>query len=333
MRLGVYRQVHAEELTRWPLISLPCPTFSTPLRAGGTIDVVRTAVELVLQALIDAEATAVIGADRYERSESRTTHRNGSRPRTLSTKAGDLELRLPKLRKGSFFPSLLQPRRRIDRALLAVVMEAYVEGVSTRSVDDLVQALGVESGISKSEVSRICAELDPRVEEFRSRRLDHTCFPYLWLDATYVKARLGGHIVSRAIVVCTGVNANGDREVLGVDIGDAESEAFWGDFLRDLRRRGLSGVRLVVSDAHEGLKAAIGKILAGTSWQRCRVHFLRNVLARIPKGHADMVAATSAPSSASPPATPCENSSTRSPRCWVASSRLWKPCCATRRLT
>lgn len=262
------------------------------LRAGGNIDVVRTAVELVLQALIDAETTAMIGADRYERSESRTTHRNGSRPRKLSTKAGDVELKLPKLRKGSFFPSLLEPRRRIDRALLAVVMEAYVEGVSTRSVDDLVQALGVESGISKSEVSRICGELDQRVAEFRTRRLDHTCFPYLWLDATYVKARAASHVVSRAIVVCTGVNANGDREVLGIDVGDSESEAFWTDFLRDLRRRGLGGVQLVVSDSHEGLKAAINKVLAGAAWQRCRVHFLRNILARIPKGHADMVAAT-----------------------------------------
>jgi putative transposase len=177
------------------------------LRAGGGLDVVREALGLVLQALINADATQQIGAGRYERSASRTTHRNGSRPRLLSTKAGDVELHIPKLREGSFFPALLEPRRRIDRALLGVVMEAYVHGTSTRKVDDLVRALGVDSGISKSEVSRICAELDADVTVFRSRSLSHTVFPYLFVDATYLKARVDGRVVSRAVVIATGVTA------------------------------------------------------------------------------------------------------------------------------
>jgi putative transposase len=242
------------------------------LRAGGGLDVVREALALVLQALIDAEAAEVIGAGRYERSTSRTTHRNGSRARLLSTKAGDVELKIPKLREGSFFPALLEPRRRIDRALLAVVMEAYVHGTSTRKVDDLVKALGVDSGISKSEVSRICAELDGEVAGFRSRSLAHTSFPYVFLDATYLKARVDGRVVSRAVVIATGVTADGGREVLGLDVGDSEDGAFWTAFLRSLKARGLAGVQLVISDAHTGLKQAIGAVLAGASWQRCRVH-------------------------------------------------------------
>jgi putative transposase len=246
---------------------------------------------VVLQALIDAEATEVIGADRYQRTASRTTHRNGSRARLLSTKAGDVELRIPKLREGSFFPALLEPRRRIDRALLAVVMEAYVHGTSTRKVDDLVKALGVDSGISKSEVSRICADLDTEVAAFRSRSLAHTSFPYVFLDATYLKARVAGRVVSRAVVIATGVTADGGREVLGLDVGDSEDGAFWTAFLRSLKARGLSGVQLVISDAHTGLKAAIAAVMAGAGWQRCRVHFLRNVLARVPRGSAEMVAA------------------------------------------
>jgi transposase-like protein len=262
------------------------------IRAGGDLDVVRSAVEVVLQALIDLEAAEVIGAGRYERSQSRTTHRNGSRQRLLSTKAGDVELAIPKLRKGSFFPSLLEPRRRIDRALLAVIMQVYVEGISTRSVDDVVKALGIDSGISKSQVSRICAELDEGLTAFRERPLDHTAFPYLFLDATYVKVRATGRVVSKAVIIATGVTASGDREVLGTAVGDSEDEAFWTEFLRGLRRRGLGGVLLVVSDAHQGLKAAIAKTLAGSGWQRCRVHFMRNLLARVPKGSAEMVAAT-----------------------------------------
>ena len=184
------------------------------LRAGGDLDVVRQALTLVLQALIEAEAAQQIGASRYERTEARTTHRNGTRARLLSTKAGDVELRIPKLREGSFFPALLEPRRRIDRALLAVVMEAYVHGTSTRKVDDLVRALGVDAGISKSEVSRSCAELDAEVAAFRSRSLSHTTFPYLFVDATYPKARIDGRVVSRAVVIATGVTADGGREVL-----------------------------------------------------------------------------------------------------------------------
>src|SRR5215210_100961 len=261
------------------------------LRAGGGLDVVREALALVLQALIDAEATEVIGAGRYQRSTSRTTHRNGTRPRLLSTKAGDVELRIPKLREGSFFPALLEPRRRIDRALLAVVMEAYVHGTSTRKVDDLVKALGVDAGISKSEVSRICAELDTEVAAFRSRTLAHTAFPYVFVDATYLKARVDGRVVSRAVVIATGVTADGGREVLGLDVGDSEDGAFWTAFLRSLKARGLHGVQLVVSDAHTGLKQAIGAVMAGAAWQRCRVHFLRNLLARVPRGNAEMVAA------------------------------------------
>lgn len=261
------------------------------MRAGGGEDVVRQAMTLVLQELIELEASQVIGAGRYERSDERTTQRNGSRSRLLSTKAGDVELRIPKLREGSFFPALLEPRRRIDRALWAVVMEAYVHGVSTRKVDDLVRALGIDAGIGKSEVSRICAELDDVVGAFRDRSLKHATFPYVFLDATYVKAHAGPAVVSKAIVIATGVTRNGDREVLGLAVGDSEDGAFWTAFLRSLRARGLGGVRLVISDAHEGLKGAIAGVLLGAAWQRCRVHFLRNVLARVPRGSAEMVLA------------------------------------------
>jgi transposase-like protein len=261
------------------------------IRAGGSDDILREAMTLVLQELIELEASQVIRASRYERTEERTTHRNGSRSRLLSTKAGDVELRIPKLRAGSFFPALLEPRRRIDRALWAVVMEAYVHGVSTRKVDDLVTALGIDAGISKSEVSRICGELDAVVATFRDRSLGHTPFPYVFLDATYVKAHDGASVVSKAVVVATGVTRSGDREVLGLAVGDSEDGAFWTAFLRSLRARGLKGVRLVISDAHEGLKGAIGAVLLGAAWQRCRVHFLRNVLTRIPRGSAEMVLA------------------------------------------
>lgn len=261
-------------------------------RAGGGGDLLREAMRLVLQELIEAEASEVIGAGRYERTEERTTHRNGSRTRLLSTKAGDVELHIPKLREGSFFPALLEPRRRIDQALWAVVMEAYVHGVSTRKVDDLVAALGIDSGISKSEVSRICGELDAVVRDFRGRRLDHVAFPYVFCDATYVKAHEGGRVIAKAVVIATGVTETGSREVLGLAVGDSEDGAFWTDFLRSLRARGLSGVRLVVSDAHEGLKEAIGKVMLGAAWQRCRVHLMRNLLSRVPKAAAEMVAAT-----------------------------------------
>jgi transposase-like protein len=261
------------------------------IRAGGDLDVVRKGVELVLQALIDVEAAEAIGAERYERSESRRTWRNGSRDRLLTTKAGDVELRIPKLRKGTFFPSILERRRRIDRALFAVVMEAYVHGVSTRKVDDLVAALGATSGISKSEVSRICGELDAEMEAFRSRPLGHVEFPYVYCDATYLKGRVRGQVVARAVVVATGITANGDREVLGLAVGDSEDKAFWSELLRSLRSRGLAGVRLVISDHHLGLKEAIAEVMIGAAWQRCRVHLMRNLLARVPRANAEMVAA------------------------------------------
>jgi putative transposase len=261
------------------------------LRSGGDLDFMREAMQLVLQALIDLEANERIGAARYERNDTRTTHRNGSRSRLLSTKAGDVELAIPKLRHGSFFPALLEPRRRIDRALWAVIMEAFVHGVSTRKVDDLVGALGIDAGVSKSQVSRICSELDHAVAEFRERRLDHVEFPYVFLDATYVKAHEGARVVSKAIIVATGVAADGNREVLGLAVGDSEDKAFWTAFLRSLRARGLAGVRLVISDAHEGLRASIERVMLGAAWQRCRVHFLRNVLAKVPRGSAEMVAA------------------------------------------
>lgn len=256
------------------------------------VDLVRELAQFLAQELIDHEATRVIGAARYERTDERVTERNGHRDRVLTTKAGDLELTIPKLRKGSFFPSILEPRRRIDQALYAVVMEAYVSGVSTRSVDALVESMG-GTGISKSEVSRICAGLDERVAAFRNRTLGHTEFPYVYLDAIYVHVRDDalGQVVSRAIVVATGVTAQGGREVLGVDVGDSEAETFWTAFLRSLKTRGLSGVRLVISDAHEGLRAAIRKTLQGSSWQRCRVHYVRNLMAPVPKAHQEMVAA------------------------------------------
>lgn len=260
-------------------------------RTGDGVDLIRESVRLVLQDLIEVEAAEAIGAGRYERSDSRVTERNGHRPRLLATQAGDIELGIPKLRAGSFFPSILEPRRRIDRALYAVVMEAYVSGVSTRSVDDLVAALGVSSGISKSEVSRICSELDEAVGAFRTRDLDHIAFPYVYLDATYLHVRDDHHVVSKAVIVATGITASGNREVLGVDIGDSEDEVFWRGFLRSLKNRGLGGVQLVISDQHSGLVAAIRRCFQGAAHQRCRVHFARNLLAVIPKAHQDMVAA------------------------------------------
>jgi putative transposase len=263
------------------------------LQRGEAMDVVRELTRIAMQDLIETEFTTKVGAGRYERSEERVTHRNGSRPRLLSTKAGDMELRIPKMREGTFFPSLLEPRRRIDQALWAVVMEAFVSGASTRKVDDLVQALGVESGISKSEVSRICRNLDVQVSAFMQRELGHVEFPYVFLDATYVNARdtARHQVVSRAVVIATAVTATGEREVLGLAVGDSEDEVFWTEFLRSLRARGLGGVRLVISDAHAGLTKAVRKVLSGAAWQRCRVHFARNLLCRVPKGQQDMVAA------------------------------------------
>jgi putative transposase len=261
------------------------------LKAADVDDRIRQAAGTIYQALIEAELTAVIGAAPHERTEMRVAQRNGHRPRMLSTTAGDLELRIPKLRTGSFFPSLLERRRRVDQALFAVVMEAYLHGVSTRKVDDLVKALGADTGISKSEVSRICADLDAEVTSFRDRSLADAVFPYVFLDATYCKARVNRRVVSQAVVVATGVRGDGWREVLGFAVGDSEDGAFWTAFLRSLKARGLAGVQLVISDAHTGLKQAIAGVLLGAAWQRCRVHFLRNVLAAVPKGNAEMVAA------------------------------------------
>jgi transposase-like protein len=261
------------------------------LRSVDGIDLVREAVRLVFQELIEAEAAGAIGAGLYERAETRTNERNGHRQRIVSTKAGDVSLGIPKLRKGSFFPSILEPRRRIDQALYAVVMEAYVHGVSTRAVDELVEALGISSGISRSEVSRICVGLDEHVSAFKERRLDHSGFPYIYLDATYLHVRDDHHVVSKAVVIATGIRADGHREVLGFSVGDSEDEAFWRSFLQGLRRRGLNGVRLVISDQHSGLIAALRRTMQGVAHQRCRVHFARNLLSRVPKGHQEMVAA------------------------------------------
>ncbi|WP_435176056.1 IS256 family transposase [Actinacidiphila sp. bgisy145] len=262
------------------------------LRSADGLELVRSVAERMLQELIEAEATARIGAEWNEHTDTRIALRNGHRDKTLTTQAGDLSLGIPKLRSGSFFPVLLERRRRIDQALFAVVMEAYVHGVSTRSVDDLVKALGSDTGISKSEVSRICQDLDGQLSAFRQRRLDHVRFPYVYLDATYCKARVEHQIVSRAVVIATGITEDGGREVLGVMVGDSESEASWTAFLRSLRERGLGGVRLVIGDHHLGLVAAIRKVMLGAGYQRCRVHFLRNVFNVISKDAAEMVAAT-----------------------------------------
>ena len=273
------------------------------LKAADVDDRIRQAAQTIYQALIEAELTSVIGAAPHERSDTRTTQRNGHRPRLLTTTAGDLELRIPKLRAGSFFPSLLERRRRVDQALFAVVMEAYLHGVSTRKVDDLVRALGADSGISKSEVSRICADLDAEVGAFRDRSLAGQRFPYLFVDATYCKARVNRRVVSQAVVVATGVCGDGRREVLGFAVGDGEDGAFWTALLRALKARGLAGVQLVIADAHLGLRQAVQATMAGAAIQRCRVHFLRNLLAQVPKGSAEMVAAAVRTIFAQPDAT------------------------------
>ena len=256
----------------------------------GDVDFLREGVRVLTQALMEVEVSQHLGADRHERTGERAGYRNGYREREWATRVGTLELRVPRVRDGSYFPSLLEPRKRAEQALVAVVREAYVQGVSTRRVDALVKALGLD-GISKSQVSRLCADLDAEVERFRSRPLTGR-YPYVWLDATFVKARDGGRVVSKAVVLATGVNADGQREVLGPDVGPTEDGAFWHAFLRGLVARGLAGVELVISDAHGGLRAAIGAVLHGATWQRCRVHFLRNVLAPVPKAAREMVAAT-----------------------------------------
>jgi putative transposase len=254
-------------------------------------DFLREGVRVLSQALMEMELEEHIGASRHERSPERTGYRNGYRDRSWETRVGTVELKVPRVRDGSYFPSLLEPRRKAERALSAVVQEAYVHGVSTRKVDELVQALGM-SGISKSQVSRLCEELDKEVENFRNRKLEGS-YPYVWLDATYVKARQDGQVVSTAVVIAIGLNAqSGQREVLGLDVGPSEDGAFWLSFLRSLVARGLLGVRLVTSDAHQGLKGAIEAVLQGAGWQRCRVHFMRNALSLVPKEAQQMVGAT-----------------------------------------
>jgi putative transposase len=263
------------------------------LRKGdepGADDWLRGAVRHLVHELMESEVSAQIGAGRYERSDERSTQRNGYRSRPWDTRVGTLELAIPKLRQGSYFPSWLEPRRRAEQALVAVVAEAYTQGVSTRKVEALVQTLGIAS-LSKSEVSRLCAVLDEQATLFRTRRLD-AAYPYLWLDARYEHVREDGRVMSMAVIVAYGVRADGVREVLGVDVGLSEDVALWRAFLQELIGRGVQGVQLVISDAHAGLKQAIREVFVGASWQRCRVHFLRNVLARVPKAAQGMVATT-----------------------------------------
>ena len=258
------------------------------LAKGTDASVLREMIGFAAERLMELEVGGLTGAARGERNPDRLAQRNGYRDRDWETRAGTVELRIPKLRRGSYFPSFLEPRRTAEKALIAVIQEAYVHGVSTRAVDDLVQAMGA-SGVSKSQVSRLCAELDERVGAFLNRPIEGE-WPYLWLDATYVKARQAGRVLSVAAIVAVAVNTDGRREVLGMTTGASEAETFWTDFLRSLARRGLRGVKLVISDSHEGIKAATSRVLHA-SWQRCRVHFMRNVLAHAGRSHRRLVSA------------------------------------------
>ncbi len=251
-------------------------------------DILREMISFAAERLMEMEVGDLTGAGYGEKSPDRLVQRNGHRERDWQTRAGTVELRIPKLRKGSYFPGFLEPRRMAERALTAVIQEAYIQGISTRSLDDLVKALGMD-GISKSQASRLCEELDERVHAFLDRPIEGD-WPYLWIDATYVKVRQNGRIVTVAVIVAVGVNSDGRREVLGMDIGASEAEPFWTAFLRKLTRRGLRGVKLVISDAHEGIKAAVSKLLCAT-WQRCRVHFMRNALAHAGKSGRRVVSA------------------------------------------
>jgi transposase-like protein len=251
-------------------------SLRTLLEKSSDADLLREMIGFTAQRLMDLEVEGKTGAGYGEKSAERLVQRNGYRDRVWETRAGSVELRIPKLRKGSYFPAFLEPRRLAEKALAAVVQEAYVHGVSTRSVDDLVKAMGM-TGISKSQVSRLCEEIDEKVKAFLNRPLEGD-WPYLWIDATYLKMRQSGRIVSVAVIIAVGVNSDGRREVLGMAIGPSEAEPFWTEFLRTLARRGLRGIKLVISDAHEGIKAAVAKVFHA-SWQRCRVHFMRNVLA------------------------------------------------------
>ena len=252
-------------------------TFRELMEKGSDATLLREMIGFAAQRLMELETETLCGAGHGERSENRTNLRNGYRDRDWQTRAGTVELRIPKLRRGSYFPGFLEPRRMAEKALTAVIQESYVQGISTRSVDELVKAMGLE-GISKSQVSRLCAEIDERVQTFLHRPIEGE-WPYLWLDATYVKARRDHHIVSVAVIVAMAVNTDGRREVLGMTIGNSEAEPFWTEFLRSLTRRGLRGV-----------KAAIAKVL-GATWQRCRVHFMRNALAHAGKTQRRIVSA------------------------------------------
>lgn len=255
----------------------------------GSADFLKDTLAMVACRIMELEATKLAGAEKGERSAERQDHRNGYRPRTWDTRVGTIDLQVPKLRRTGYVPTFLEPRQRGEKALLAVIQEAYVLGVSTRKVDDLLQAMGL-TGISKSEVSRVCEELDEHVREFRSRPLEGR-FPYLWLDARYEKVRIGQRVVSNAVVVAYAVRETGEREIIGIDVGPSEDDAFWNQFLRALVERGLAGVQLVISDAHKGLKKAIREILSGATWQRCRVHFMRNILATVPKSAQPLLSA------------------------------------------
>ncbi|WAP69456.1 IS256 family transposase [Jiella pelagia] len=258
------------------------------LAKAGDGDFLRTIAESVMQLLMEADVEGMIGAGRHERTLERATYRNGYRDRSLDTRLGSLQLRIPKLRQGSYFPPFLEPRKLSEKALVAVIQEAWISGVSTRRVDDLVQAMGL-SGIGKSTVSKLCKDIDERVGGFLDRPLAGD-WPYLWLDATYLKQREGGRIISVAAIIAVAVNTDGKREIVGLHIGPSEAETFWSTFLKSLVRRGLSGVKLVISDAHEGLKAAIRRVFSA-SWQRCRVHWMRNALSYVPKAQQSMAAA------------------------------------------
>ena len=255
---------------------------------GADADFIKQTLQFALQRLMEMDVEALCKAAYGERSEERANSRNGYRERILETRAGTVGLKIPKLRTGSYFPDFIEPRRTAEKALTAVIQEAYIQGISTRSVDDLVKAMGM-SGVSKSQVSRLCEEIDERVQTFLQRPLEGD-WPYLWIDATYVKTRQAGRVVSVAVIIAVAVNTDGVREILGVATGASEAEPFWTEFLRSLTRRGLRGVKLVISDAHEGLKAAISKVLK-TTWQRCKVHFLRNALAYANKGQRQAVLA------------------------------------------
>jgi putative transposase len=269
--------------------SMDITSFVGKLLEQDDVDALREGVRVLAQAVMETEVSGQIGAAPYERSIERVAYRNGYRSRRWDTRVGTIELKIPKVTAGAYFPSLLEPRRRAEKALQAVVVEAYVKGVSTRKVDDLVRALGID-GISRSEVSRICKVLDEQVRAFLGRPIDQEC-PYVWLDATFHKVREAGRVISVATVVAIGVSRRGERTVLGAATGPSEDHQFWTSFLRSLVKRGLRGVRLVISDAHEGLRQAIEKVLSGTTWQRCRVHFMRNLLSTVPKQAQDAVAA------------------------------------------